>query len=281
MADSKKTTKTPGRAIRGHLNFAEGSYLASTSYPLYALLFLLPFIGLYEVGTILINTDELARTSLRIISFTWLVEFAGWLGVERSIVWAFPGMLVVVILFFWHLVGHFSWKIKPGWIGGMALESLFLTLPLFVFSMLIHNTIEIAAHTLASQERYMLVSEGGLQAKIITSIGAGIYEELVFRLILIGLLLVIMEDILKIKRTVAIILAVMVSSVLFSLHHYWCYQNGQWVNLEPLTIASFIYRTGAGIYFAGIFHYRGYGIAAGVHIAYDIIYFTLKALYEG
>jgi hypothetical protein len=43
------------------LNFVEGSYLERTSRPVYALVFLLPFIVVYELGTILINTNVLRQ----------------------------------------------------------------------------------------------------------------------------------------------------------------------------------------------------------------------------
>ena len=44
--------------------------------PLYALVFLLPWIGLYELGTILINTDHIAHTQSRVTAFTWLMALA-------------------------------------------------------------------------------------------------------------------------------------------------------------------------------------------------------------
>lgn len=274
MAEKRK--KTPTGTIKGHLNFTPGSYLATTSQPLYALIFLLPLIGLYEVGTILVNTDELARTSLRIVSFTWLMGLAEWLGVDQSFVWAFPGMVVVIILLFWHLSSHYSWKVHPHWLGWMALESVVLTFPLFVFSLLIHSSTTMAA---GAGDHILLVSEGGFRAKVITSIGAGIYEELVFRLILIGLLLVIFEDLCKLKRSHASFIAVLVSAVLFAVHHYISYQDGQWLTLDAFKVPSFVFRTAAGIYFAVIFRYRGYGIAAGAHIAYDLIHFSLNSLF--
>ena len=42
-------------------NFARDSYLERTSRPIYAVLFLVPFIIFYEIGTILINTDVLTQ----------------------------------------------------------------------------------------------------------------------------------------------------------------------------------------------------------------------------
>ncbi len=71
--------------------------------------------------------------------------------------------------------------------------------------------------------------------------------------------------------------AVLLSAVLFSAHHYVGINTAEIFSYEEkFQLGSFIFRTIAGIYFAIIFRYRGYGIAAGAHIAYDIIYFTFR-----
>ena len=50
-------------------NFAKDSYLERTSRPIYAMVFLLPFIIFYEVGTFCINTDILNQSQIRVVSF--------------------------------------------------------------------------------------------------------------------------------------------------------------------------------------------------------------------
>ena len=56
-------------------NFAPNSYLERTSRPIYAIWFLLPFIVFYEVGTILINTNVLNQSVIRVVAFVWLQDF--------------------------------------------------------------------------------------------------------------------------------------------------------------------------------------------------------------
>jgi membrane protease YdiL (CAAX protease family) len=106
---------------------------------------------------------------------------------------------------------------------------------------------------------------------IVTGIGAGIYEELIFRLVLIGLLMLFFETILGIERTKAIAISVLVSAILFSLHHHFVFLNGKFERAELLTMTPFIFRTIAGAYFAVVFAVRGFGVVAGAHIFYDII----------
>ena len=55
------------------------------------------------------------------------------------------------------------------------------------------------------------------------------------------------------------------SSLLFAAAHY----VGPYG--DPLQWRSFLFRTLAGIFFAVVFLYRGFGIAAGSHAAYDIL----------
>jgi hypothetical protein len=62
-------------------NFVQDSYFERTSRPIYAIVFLLPFIVFYELGTILINTDLLRHYwQGRVIAFAWLQEFLAYLG---------------------------------------------------------------------------------------------------------------------------------------------------------------------------------------------------------
>lgn len=264
------------------LNFAPGSYLESTSQPLYTLFFLLPLIGLYELGTLMVNTDQLAHTQARVAAFTWLVGLAEWIGVHRSLAWAFPGFVVIVILLCWHMSSHYPWKINIQWLGWMAMECLLLTLPLFALAALVNSSGEFQAFASQIPGTHAPNGEAGRSysylAHLVTSVGAGIYEELVFRLILVGLILLITEDLCKVKSLTATIIAVLVSAALFSAHHYVGVQEGHIVRLahEPFTIPSFMFRTVAGIYFAILFRYRGYGITAGTHAVYNVIYFSFR-----
>jgi len=62
-------------------NFTQDSYLERTSRPIYAVVFLLPFIVFYELGTILSRTDVLSRYwQGRVVAFSWLQEALEYLG---------------------------------------------------------------------------------------------------------------------------------------------------------------------------------------------------------
>jgi len=263
-----KPAKPP--LLKNTLNFSQGSYLDATSQPLYAMFFLLPLIIAYELGTLMVNTHHIANTltEKRVVAFVWLEDLAGFIGFGPSMAWAFPGFLVLLILFCWHVTSKRSWKIKANWLGWMALESFLLTLPLFAFSALMNCTGLYAENASLQNSSYA--------ANLITSIGAGIYEEMVFRLIFMGLTLMIIEDFMEISSTWSTIVAVVLSATLFSAHHYVSFINHSVQQLEPFSLFSFLFRMLAGVYFAILFRYRGYGITAGTHTAYNMILFAIQ-----
>jgi membrane protease YdiL (CAAX protease family) len=119
-----------------------------------------------------------------------------------------------------------------------------------------------------------------LMADIVTGVGAGIYEELVFRLILICALMVLFQDVFGVDHKNAVILSVLISAALFSAHHHHImFLDGRLGRGTPFNLAEFIFRTAAGVYFAGLFAIRGFGITAGTHAFYDIIATVINAFF--
>lgn len=106
---------------------------------------------------------------------------------------------------------------------------------------------------------------GGRLRDIAISLGAGPYEELIFRLFLVELLLWLMVGVLNVERQAAVITAVLISATLFAAYHYLPGTG------ERFNWGSFLFRTGAGIYFSIVFVVRGYGLAAGCHTFYDVL----------
>jgi len=117
-----------------------------------------------------------------------------------------------------------------------------------------------------------------LLANIVTAIGAGIYEELVFRLILICLLMIVFQDFLKFNHRNSVVFSIIISAALFSAHHHWIFSGGVYQSL-PFDWTAFSFRTIAGIYFAILFAVRGFGITAGTHAFYDILATLINVLF--
>ena len=209
--------------------------------PLDALVFLMPLIVFYEV-------TSLTRQHDRVIAFDLLRRFFELFG--HAGMWA-PGLGVIVILLATHMASGEKWSIRWGRVGLMYLEAAGLAAPLLALNW----TISLSTAGLVAPP---------LLDKIALGIGAGIYEELVFRLLLISLVMMIGVDLLRLGRTSVTVAAILLSSVAFAAHHHYP------VGTEPFMLLPFVFRTIAGVYLATIFWYRGYGPAAGCHAAYNV-----------
>ena len=288
-------------------NFTRDSYLERTSRPIYAIVFLLPFIIFYEVGTILINTDVLNQSQVRVVAFVWLQNLLEYLGSGSRLAWVAPPLVVVVILIALQLVSGKQWHFCLGDIWPMAVECALLAVPLIVFSLFLSSPVkpqgeidEFANSAIRVQTASPLscslaagrslsssnAETGGVEPKtqlllanIVTGIGAGIYEELVFRLILICLLMLLFQDVLRLTHKNSIILSVLISAALFSAHHHVVFLDGQFGRTAIFNWTEFGFRTIAGIYFAVLFAIRGFGITAGTHAFYDIIATIINAVF--
>ena len=100
-------------------------------------------------------------------------------------------------------------------------------------------------------------------AKLILSLGAGVHEELLFRLVMVGGGVWLFERAFGLRRWIAIVLAFAISSVLFSAAHHV-------IGGEPFHVGAFTYRVLCGLVFATIFQTRGFAVAVYTHALYDI-----------
>ncbi len=96
---------------------------------------------------------------------------------------------------------------------------------------------------------------------LVISAGAGLHEELVFRVVVMGGLAWLLSGI---GARSAWLVALVVSSLVFSLAHHLGPMG------EPFAFAAFIYRTLAGVFFAIVYQVRGFAVAAWTHALYDL-----------
>ena len=294
MTYNKNTTTSSASQL---YRFAPGTYRDRTARPIYALMYLLGFIILYELGTILISPEQLEQSltnsRIRVVSFVWMQNILEFVGFSHKMTWIATPLAVVVILLALQNTSKSSWRVNFKDFVPMTLECLILALPLIALSFIItrapadpqNQSIIQNAQIFCSSITQQITalaqadhSANQLMTNIVTGIGAGIYEELVFRLILICILMMIFQDFLQISQNTSIILSVLISAALFSLHHHIFLLNGHFDTAEPFALATFSFRMLAGVYFAAIFAFRGFGIAAGTHAFYDIIAAILNAM---
>jgi Type II CAAX prenyl endopeptidase Rce1-like len=265
-------TRPTGRTARGRSRFgydrlwrgasasagvaAEVPYWSATRLPVPCLVFVLPLIVAYEVGVTLIGGSS--ADALRTGADAWMRNSLAAIGLRDR--WL-PPIVLVGAMMTWQAFRAKSWRFRPGCLAGMVIESLLFALTLVGLSRL----VELGFERLES--RALLEAATGRDhplAAVVGYLGAGVYEEALFRLALIPLIYGLARGA-HAPEVLAGTLAVTGSALLFSLAHHAGAPG------ESFTWFAFVFRWLAGIAFAWIFLVRGFGIAVGAHAAYDVL----------
>lgn len=223
-------------------------YWTESRQPLASLVFLAPLLALYEVGVLLLGVQNGADAFMR--------RILDMLGFSQHFL--LPILTVCILLGWHHLVGK-SWRISAGVQSAMAAESILLAICLWCI-LYVQKGLFAAVLTPAT------LSIAGQFRNAIGFLGTGIYEELLFRLILLTSVAWGLRRC-NIPPARAMMFAAILTSLFFSAAHYrFLSPYG-----DPFDWFSFLFRFVAGMFFSVVFIYRGFGIAAGSHAAYDIL----------
>ncbi len=155
------------------------------------------------------------------------------------------------------------WRFSPNYLVGMALESLVFAVALVGASKL----VDLGFQRLDDWQSRVLdagATSSGSFSMLLGYVGAGVYEEAIFRLALIPLLLTVLKTLHTPKLLMGTI-AVTGSALLFAIAHH-VGQPG-----ETFSWFVFVFRWFAGVYFAWVFVARGFGVAVGAHVLYDVL----------
>ena len=135
-------------------------------------------------------------------------------------------------------------------------ESLLLALPL------------VGVYLLFSPTPVSYVTVGEWKMMCSLYLGAGVYEELVWRLGAFAVLSFLIVDVVRMPLRVAIPVIVLTSAAAFSTYHMLGSQVFPW--------QAFVFIGLRGVYYGIIFLERGFGVSVGVHTAYDLLFLTLR-----
>lgn len=235
-----------------------GSYFDRSRQPLEILALVAPLVVLYEVG--LVHSLRGTQGTLTNAAHEGLYRFFYSFGIDASRLnlptLALPAVVVMVVLLVWQVLSRRPWTVHLPTVGAMAVEGILWAFPLLVVAQVITRAAMPA----------MLDGVGSLDTfgRVTMSVGAGIYEELVFRMVLLSLLHGLLVDLLRIPEKWGIGIAVAISAVLFALYHPLRDAGGALIWQRAVFFAI------AGCYFAIIYVLRGFGIAVAAHSAYDI-----------
>lgn len=238
-------------------------YWRDVRSPRYSLAFAFPLLLLYELLAFSLSRGEVTgvRNGADVLLKSLFITFGGRTGLT-----VFGGLLVgggaAMVWRDYRRAG----RIEPPYFAWMTLESILYAL---AFGMVAGTltVLLIPGMTLVGEAPALAVRALAgftLPTQLMISLGAGIYEELLFRVILVGGLAWVAGKALGLSRTAAGVLATVLGALIFAAFHY----IGPYG--DPLDLGSFTFRAVAGVLFSGLYLLRGFGITAWTHALYDV-----------
>ncbi len=230
------------------------SYYQATRHPWPCMVFVLPLLALYEAGVVQLGGSH--PETVRNGADNWLRVGLVALGLPFWL----PPLVLVMLLCWWVWYRRADQPNEMiSILSGMAIESVAYAVGLWLVSGVLNRFLEYSGITLALDPE---VEQHVRQ--VITFIGAGIYEEALFRLTLFSLLLVLFRQ-MEMPPYVVQGGAALTSALLFSVAHHLGPYGQDYSNYV------FLFRLAAGLYFAVLFQLRGFGIAVGAHACYNVM----------
>ena len=227
--------------------YSPTGYLYSTRSTSYGLFLLLPLVVIYEILTI--TLDIANQLDIRNLAEEILREPIEKFGFHAPPVFAIAFVLSLLLALYLRKEKSAPFKVR--FYLGAILESAFYA-----------SFIGIIAAELAGGLLAEIFIPPIRQVQIMLSFGAGVYEELIFRVLLFKFTAEGLIRIVRMNQLSAYILAAIFSSILFSYAHF--------LGPETVAIYPFMFRFILGLFFCLIFWTRGLGVVAWTHTLYDL-----------
>jgi len=238
------------------------TYWQSSRAPRYSVLFALPLLIVYQILTLVVSAGPGGvdvRNGADVLLQSAFVWLAGAWGPR---------------IFMFCLIGVGAWliakdirshpgKLSPAVLGGMFVEAVLLSI---VFGVVVSGlTVALLGAPPPPEAIGLGQVRLGRGTMLMLSIGAGLYEELLFRVVLVGAFAWAGRKLLGWRPLVAGIFATILGALIFSAFHY----IGPFG--DRLDVFSFVFRTIAGLFFSALYLTRGFGITAWTHALYDVL----------
>jgi Type II CAAX prenyl endopeptidase Rce1-like len=239
------------------------SYWRATRAPRYSLLFAFPLLAAYELLAFTLSGHGMAgvRNGADVLLKSLFIQFGGRDGLITfgALLMGTGAMLV------WRDFQR-SASIRPRYFLFMAAESVGYAL---MFGMVVGllTGILLGGVVLARPAGAAApVADLSLAAQLVISLGAGIYEELLFRVLLVGSLAWLGRVAFGWRPAWAGVFATLLGALIFSGFHY----IGPYG--DRFEVPSFTFRALAGLVFSALYLTRGLGITAWTHALYDVFF---------
>lgn len=238
---------------------SSSGYFRASRAPRYSLLFAFPLLVLYELlAAGLTGVNGGIRNGADVMLKSLFASIAGPQGPLIFAVVLIIGMLGLA----WRDARKNPGPLRGSVFLGMLVESAALAA---VFGTVVGLlTAQLVGAVSGPGLAIGLLDRLGVPTAVTMSLGAGLYEELFFRVLLVGMLMGVGKHLLSWGPVATNILAVLGGATVFSLFHY----IGPFG--DPFSVQTFVFRTVAGLAFSGLYVTRGFGITAWTHALYDV-----------
>jgi hypothetical protein len=238
------------------------SYWSATRAPRYSLVFALPLFLLYEALAGSLSEMPGAsgvRNAADVILKTPFLIFAG----ARGSLAFFATVMAICVFLVIRDLRKTRDRPRARTFLFMLGESAVLAVLLGV---VVGTLTQRLLHMLALQSSNGASALQGMDGstKLMLALGAGLYEEMLFRVIIVGGIAAGLRFLLGSRSLLAGVIAAVMGALIFSAFHY----IGEYG--DKFTLASFTFRAIAGLAFSGLYLLRGFGITAWTHALYDM-----------
>ncbi len=234
---------------------SQGYFTSSWSLT-YSYLSVLPLLILYELLITISQPDSDAE--IRLSADIWIKAIFSWTGTNTLLITLFLIVVFGIVIYFRESDNRPT--IKGRYFTLMILESLGWAVVIALFVSAIVGQL------------FAMASGGGAELTFLQwlalALGAGVYEELVFRVVLVAALLFLFRQ-LFLSEWLPPFLAIILSALIFSGVHYIGPLG------DPFTLSSFTFRFLFGLALTALLIYRGFGIAAWTHSLYDVLVISM------
>jgi len=226
-------------------------YFELSKNDFYSFLIIAPLVILYEFFGYInnFNSPLIIRNGADI----YIKNFFQFFGYYSDIIYTFFLIFFLLFIFIRNKNLFLSSSINLVFLFGMIIESCIHSI-----SLLGAMSISSSVLLMAGQTSYSIFEN------IYLSIGAGVWEEILFRYTLVSISIIMLSKVFNINFFGNYITAILISSSIFSWYHFMG-PFGDSINFD-----IFMYRFIAGIILSLIFIFRGIGIAIYTHTIYDL-----------
>jgi len=217
----------------------------------YGVLATLPLLALYEI--LIAYSFYVLGQPVRIMPDVWLKDSLALVGIRSTLALSGAVLVIGAALLFYDRKRHGKTTFRLSFFWGILGESS-------LYALLSGLLVATAVGRLFAM---MAPSDLGFITTFALSLGAGLYEELVFRVMLVGALFALFRHLMK-HLQLAYLLAAVLGALAFSAVHYVGALG------DAFTLPSFTFRFLMGLLFSVLYLSRGFAVTAWTHALYDV-----------